>query len=88
MTQPEGKPCKVCLATQTFRFDLSCWNYSRLHFLGGRPTAETSMADRQVIWSRGYGLDTLAWAAASGFDDWWAEARRQLHRASSLACSG
>lgn len=78
MAQPEGKPCKVCLATQTFRFDLSCWNYSRLHFLGGRPTAETSMTDRHVIWSRGYGLDTLAWAAASGFDDWWAEARRQL----------
>lgn len=72
------KPCPICLAAGVFRFDLSCWNYSRLHFVGGRPTAETPMADRTVMWARGYGLDTLAWSAGSGFDEWWTGARAQL----------
>lgn len=71
-------PCVVCLSTGVFRFDLSCWNYSRLHFVGGRQTTEVSMSDRVVLWARGYGLDTLAWADGSGFGEWWADARERL----------
>ena len=77
------KPCPICLAAGVFRFDLSCWNYSRLHFVGGRPTAETPMADRTVMWARGYGLDTLAWSAGSGFDEWWAAHGRSWRRSSA-----
>ena len=65
--------CPACLGDRTFRFDLSCWNYSRLHFVGGRKSASVSMDGREVRWARGFGLDCEAWLQGSGFAEFWAE---------------
>jgi len=65
--------CPACLGDRTFRFDLSCWNYSRLHFVGGRKSTSVSMDGREVRWARGFGLDCEAWLQGSGFAEFWAE---------------
>lgn len=78
--------CPSCLSSGVFRFDLTCWNYSRLHFLGGRPTADIPMTSRQVRWAKGYALDTAAWLEGSGFSTWWEGVRESLTvRASGVA---
>lgn len=61
--------CPSCLGDGRFRFDLSCWNYSRLHFVGGRKSTSVSMEGREVRWGRGYGIDCSAWLEGSGFGE-------------------
>jgi len=82
-----GKACPSCKASGIFSFDLSCWNFSRLHFLGGKPyesadgagaaggegsADRADLGDRTVQWAKGFALDTEAWLKGSGFNDHWA----------------
>ena len=87
-----GKGCASCKASGIFSFDLSCWNFSRLHFLGGKPyespsdgdapdgAARPSLGDRTVQWAKGFALDTEAWLKGSGFNDHWATIEAEVLR--------
>ena len=66
-----GGACAGCSGTGDFSFDLTCWNYSRLHFLGGRRSADVSMLGREVRWSKGLAVDVEAWLAGSEWSSFW-----------------
>ena len=70
--------CKSCRGSSLFSFDLSCWNYSRLHFLGGLRTADQSLVGREVRVGKGFALDSEAWLLGSGWPEFWAAAVAEL----------
>lgn len=63
--------CVGCDGTGDFSFDLTCWNYSRLHFLGGRRSEDVPMLGREVRWARGLALDVNAWLDGSEWSVFW-----------------
>ena len=84
-----GKGCPSCKASGIFSFDLSCWNFSRLHFLGGKPyeaeegddsEGRPPLGDRTVQWAKGFALDTEAWLKGSGFNEYWAKVEAEVVR--------
>lgn len=89
-------PCASCKGSGTFRFDLSCWNLSRLHFVGSRPRPQDLAPDHQLPergawaelfhapWSDGHPLDAQLWLRASGFLDWLAPHEAEF-RASEMS---
>ena len=77
----KGEPaykCKVCRGSGLFTFDLSCWNYSRLHFLGGLRTADQSLIGRDVAWGKGFAVNSEAWLEGSGWSAFWSAAVEEL----------
>lgn len=70
--------CKACRGSGLFSFDLSCWNYSRLHFLGGLRTADQSLVGREVRVGKGFALDSEAWLVGSGWPEFWAASVAEL----------
>jgi len=70
--------CKVCRGSGLFTFDLSCWNYSRLHFLGGLRTADQSAIGRDVAWGKGFAVNSEAWLEGSGWSAFWSAAVEEL----------
>lgn len=83
-----GKGCPSCKASGIFSFDLSCWNFSRLHFLGGKPyevgdadgVDRADLGDRTVQWAKGFAIDTEAWLKGSGFNEYWAKVEAEVVR--------
>ncbi len=92
-----GYRCKACRGSGLFTFDLSCWNYSRLHFLGGLRTADQSTIGRDVAWGKGFAVNSEAWLEGSGWGSFWSAAVAELgldkpqpvgvHRFASLECA-
>lgn len=79
--QNKGEPaykCKACRGSGLFTFDLSCWNYSRLHFLGGLRTADQSVIGRDVAWGKGFAVNSEAWLEGSGWGAFWSAAVEEL----------
>jgi len=79
--QNKGEPaykCKACRGSGLFTFDLSCWNYSRLHFLGGLRTADQSTIGRDVAWGKGFAVNSEAWLAGTGWGSFWSAAVAEL----------
>ncbi len=70
--------CSACRGSGVFRFDLSCWNPSRLHFLGGLRSTDQSRLGRDVRWGKGFAVDCQAWLAGSGWPEFWAAAVDEL----------
>jgi len=73
-----GYKCKACRGSGLFTFDLSCWNYSRLHFLGGLRTADQSLIGRDVAWGKGFAVNSEAWLEGSGWGSFWSAAVEEL----------
>lgn len=81
LPQDKEKPayrCKACRGSGLFTFDLSCWNYSRLHFLGGLRTADQSLIGRDVSWGKGFAVNSEAWLEGSGWGAFWSAAVEEL----------
>lgn len=89
-------PCASCKGSGTFRFDLSCWNLSRLHYVGSRPRGQDLAPDHQLPergawaelfhapWADGHPLDAQLWLRASGFPEWIAPHEAEF-RASEMS---